>query len=70
LPKIVELAKKEFRLPCRIGKPLLFPGLEDNLSFSVACGLVLRGADESGSGQKLSGKLMDKIKKTFQVFIP
>jgi cell division protein FtsA len=70
LPKIVELAKKELKLPCRIGKPLFFSDLEDNLSFAVACGLVLRGAEEAGSDSKSLKKIIDKIKKPFQVFIP
>lgn len=70
LPRIVELAKKELKLPSRIGKPIGFSNLEDGLSFAAACGLVLRGAEEGGSKRKFQGKVMDRIKKMFQVFIP
>jgi len=70
LPKIVDLAKKELKLSCRAWKPSEFSNLEDGLIFATACGLVLRGAEDFGSGKKSPGKMMERIKKVFQVFIP
>jgi len=75
LPKIVELARKELKLPCRLGKISSFPGLEDDLSYATVCGLVLRGADseESGNRQGVSGLsegVRSKIKKIIKNFIP
>ena len=78
LPKTVDLAKKELKLPCRIGKPRDFTGLEEELSFATACGLIKEGADfESIRGQQgsspslLSRKgILNKIKNIFKVFIP
>jgi len=77
LPKITELAKKELRLPCRIGKPKEFMGLEEDPSWATACGLVLGGVDLEGEkwagneGQPIFGKgLGAQIKKIFKIFIP
>ena len=78
LPKIVELAKKELKLPCRLGRPAAFSGLEDELAFSTVCGLVLRGADfgeqeawQPGKKPFVSGKgIGEKIKKILKIFIP
>lgn len=75
LPKIVELARKELKLPCRMGKISSFPGLEDDLSYATVCGLILRGAnlEESGSWQGfegVSGGIGSKLKKAIKNFIP
>ena len=77
LPKIKELAKKEFRLPCRLGSPQGFSPSQDDPRFSTVCGLVLRGADlESGKngwggGFSIRGKgIGSRIKKIFKIFIP
>ena len=70
LPKIVDLAKKELKISCRVWKPSEFSNLEDGLIFATACGLVLRGAEDFGSGRKPTGKAMERIKKAFQIFIP
>lgn len=70
LPRIVDLAKKELKLSCRIWKPSDFSNLEDSSIFATACGLVLRGIEDSDSGKRFSGKLTERIKKAFQVFIP
>jgi cell division protein FtsA len=70
LPRVVDLAKKELKLSCRTWKPSGFSNLEDGLIFATVCGLVLRGAEELGSGKKDQGKIMERIKKAFQVFIP
>ena len=77
LPKIAELAKKELKLSCRIGKSSNFLGLEDELIFATACGLVLRGVDLApvggwkGKGFSMLGEgIGAKIKKIFRNFIP
>jgi cell division protein FtsA len=69
LPGIVELAKKEFKLPCRIGYCNEFKGLEKDSSLSTVCGLVMSKADKvvSRSGGGGVGK---KIKGFFENFIP
>lgn len=76
LPKIVDLAKKELKLPVHIGIPQgFFPAKEDS-SFSTVCGLVLGGADsmETGEGftvfSDFSKKIGGKFKKIFRIFIP
>ena len=73
MPKIIELAKKELKLPCRLGLPQGFSSLEEDSAFSTACGLILLSLDNqesqhyySGSGKGFSGKL----KKIFRIFIP
>lgn len=77
LPKIAELAKKELKLPCRIGKSIGFLGLEDDPSFSTVCGLVLRAVEiedsswrASSSFSLIGGRIGNKIRRLFKVFIP
>jgi len=77
LPKIVEFAKKELKLPCRLGKPHGFINLEKDSSLSTVCGLVLGGADleeERGGwsgGISVFGKgIGKKVKRIFRIFIP
>lgn len=75
LPGIIQLAKKEFRLPARLGKPKGIESLdEDNMSFSTVCGLVLLGNDleeeESGKPSFPSTGLGAKLKRLFKIFIP
>ncbi|XOB41155.1 MAG: cell division protein FtsA [Candidatus Nealsonbacteria bacterium] len=72
LPKIVNLAKKKFCLPCFLGKPKGIIGIERDLSWATACGLALLGVDEeekeqsSGFGKRFGSR----IKKMFRIFIP
>ena len=70
LPRIVDLAKRELKLPCRIGKPKGFVGLEEDPRLAVVCGLVLGGI---GSGREFGDfgeGLISKVKKFFRIFIP
>jgi cell division protein FtsA len=79
LPKIIELAKKELKLPCRIGRPNkgIFPPQEDPVLATV-CGLVLMGADlEGGHGapgfnfhRGFEANFGAKLKKIFKNFLP
>jgi len=74
LLKIIDLAKKQLKLPCRIGCPQGFSPSQDDPSLSTVCGLVLYGLDleEGGiyprfsSGQGIGARL----KRIFRIFIP
>ena len=71
LPGIVELAKKEFKLPSRIGYPKDFKGLDKDSCLSTVYGLIMSKIDRndirlSGSGNGI-GK---KIKGFFENFVP
>jgi cell division protein FtsA len=72
LPKITELAKKELKLPCKIGKPEAPSGLEKDPSLSTVCGLILSGADLEKEEKEITfGKgIGNKIKRIFKIFIP
>jgi len=73
LPGIKDLAKKELKLPCRIGTPNLFSDFQENPSLSTLCGLVLEGAGGEESSERISGfwkGFLAKLKKLFSVFIP
>lgn len=73
LPGIVELAKKEFHLPARLGRPKGIEDLEENLSLATVAGLVLFGQDleeETGKSSFQSYGLGSKLKKFFKIFIP
>ena len=75
LSKIVELAKKELKLPVRLGYPSGIAGLERNPAWSTAAGLVLRGYDfmeEKGAGPSSSWvkDMVSKSKKILKILIP
>ena len=72
LPRIVELAKRELKLPARIGASQNFLGLERDPTWSTACGLVLGGSDlEEYQNLPVFGKgIAGKIKRIFKIFIP
>jgi cell division protein FtsA len=70
LPKIRDLAKKELKLPCKIGYPKGVAGLEENPSLALVSGLVLNGLDSTGEQPLFGERLGTKIKKIFRIFIP
>lgn len=78
LPKIKDFAKKELKLPCRIGRPRGFSPNQEDPRLAVVCGLALTGFDFGpgrndwqGSFPSIPGKgLGSKIKKLFKIFIP
>lgn len=72
LPKIRELAKKEFRVSCRIGKPKGFSPSQDDPRLATVCGLILGGEDlEEERRFSFSRKgIGSKIKRIFRIFIP
>jgi len=72
LPKIKELAKKELKLPCRIGTPKNFePPLEDP-EMAAVCGLILWGADleEEKTFSFFGKEFISKLKRVFKIFLP
>lgn len=72
LPKIKELAKKELRLPVKVGAPEEFASQVEDPSFSVCAGLVLWGQDletEKPSSFFKKGPV-SKLKRIFKAFIP
>jgi cell division protein FtsA len=72
LPKIKELARKELRLPSRIGCPEEFANQIEDPSFSVCAGLVLWGQDLEGEKPSSFFKKgpVPRLKKIFKAFIP
>jgi len=70
LSKIVEFARKELKLPVRIGLPQNLEGLERDPSLSTVCGLVLTGYDSGHTTSPVAAGILSKIKKTLKVFIP
>lgn len=72
MTKIVDLAKKQLKLPVKLGYPQAFSGIERDSTLSTVCGLVLEGANWtresafSGSGQGI----VNKLKRIFRIFIP
>jgi cell division protein FtsA len=70
LPGIVELAKKEFKLPCRIGYPKDFKGLEKDSSLATVCGLIVSKMEHVESRASNSSGIGKKVKRFFENFIP
>jgi cell division protein FtsA len=76
MPRIKELAKKELKLPCQIGIPKGFIGLEKDPRFSTVCGLVLSGIDSKKDqefpqfSKGIIKGIISKLKKIFKIFIP
>ena len=71
IPRIVELSKKELKLPTRIGCPRGFSPSQQDPSLSTVCGLVLLGADSETEGGFSFGKgISSRLKKFFKIFIP
>ena len=70
LAKIKELAKKELKLPCKIGYPQGITGLEEDPSFSLVAGLVLCGLEPEGERFTSGDGFSAKIKRVFRIFIP
>jgi cell division protein FtsA len=67
-----ELARKEFKLPVRLGLPRALASLDDP-AFSTAAGLVLegvRGAEEEGRLSFFEKGIAGRFKRAMQSFIP
>lgn len=71
LPKMVDLAKNELKLPCRIGVPQDLMGLREDPSFATVSGLILQGFDvEGGRSFSKGGGIFSRLKRVFKIFIP
>ena len=72
LPKIAEFAKKELKLPCRVGSPRNIITFETDQVFFGAMGLIVRGYFSKSEGFMQGGRqgLLHSVKKLFKVFIP
>lgn len=72
LPKIKDLAKKELKLPCRIGVPQGFSQPLENPELAAVCGLVLLGADLEAEGAfpAFGKEVLSRLKKIFKIFLP
>jgi cell division protein FtsA len=71
LPGIKEMAKKQLKLPCRIGTSKISYNFQEDPSLSVLCGLVLEGIEmEKENIAPIGRGIMSKFKKMFRVIIP
>ena len=82
LRNITELAKKQLKLPVKIGAlNKKYASLDQDPCFSTVCGLVLRGKeiegesdppflDRKGILSKIFTKIFSKLKKLLKIFIP
>ncbi len=76
LPGIKDLAKKELRLPCRIGIPKGLPGFQAEPSLSTLMGLVLEGIEleEESNVRSYRWGIGEKTKKLgksiAKIFVP
>jgi len=73
LPGIKEFAKKQLKLPCRIGVSKISYNFQEDPSLSALYGLVLEGIDtekEQGNMPTLKKGIRNKIRKFFRLFIP
>ncbi len=72
LPKIAEFAKRELKLPSRIGTPQGIATFETDPVFLSVMGLVARGYQnqERGFMKGSASSLMQKVRRIFKTFIP
>jgi cell division protein FtsA len=68
LPRIVDLAKKELKLPCRLGLPQGLSSFQEDSSFSTALGLVLLARQSHDHSSRVRSGFGEKIKKIFRIF--
>jgi len=69
LPKICDIAKKELKLPVKIGIPRGFFPPQEDPALSAVCGMILTAAD-STEVERFGKGILRKIKKIFRAFIP
>jgi cell division protein FtsA len=70
LPGIKNLAKKELKLPCRIGVAYAFPSLDKDPSVATLCGLAMYGFEAEEEHYRESFHLFNWLKRVLRVFIP
>ena len=67
LSKIIDLAKKEFKLPVKQGRPVFFPELNEDARMSVLCGLVMEGIDMEGEDQGVRFRAPLRLKRVSEL---
>jgi len=70
LPGIRSLAKKELKLPCRIGVSQVSSGFQEDPSLSVLHGLILEGVDSEEEEQGSSSGAWEWIKEKLKTLMP
>lgn len=70
LPGVRELARKELKLPCRVGSPRRFGSLSADPSLSTLCGLILGGIDSEEEPLVPRKGIFGKLRKFLGIFIP
>ena len=71
LPGIRDIAKKQLKLPCRIGTSKISYNFQEDPGLSVLCGLVLEGIETEKENIVPIGKgIMGKFKRMFKTIIP
>jgi len=67
---ITELAKKELKLPCRLGTIKGFSLPVDGSGWAVASGLALTGLDEGGDEEESLSGIKRILQRILNIFIP
>ena len=72
LPRLVDFAKKELKLPARVGMPHRILVSEVKPEFLGVMGLIVSLADSEGGehGNMFASAFWNKVKKVFKTFIP
>ncbi len=70
LPGIKNLAKKELKLPVRIGVAEMFSSLDNDPALATLAGLVAHGFDIEEENQKSGINILGRVKRALRVFIP
>jgi len=69
MPGLVDVAKRELKLPSQIGFPAGFKGMVDKIddpAFATCCGLVIWGDEEVGTGESKGKSInFDSFKNVF-----
>lgn len=66
LPGIIDMAKKEYNLPCRLGCAKNFSGLDKDPSYVTVCGLVTDEFEEEEVDQGQKGNKNGRVKGIFR----
>jgi cell division protein FtsA len=71
LNKIIDFAKKELKLPVKLGVPQELDGLQKDPALSTVFGLVLTSYETIGGHRPvIRTRIPDQIKKIFKAFLP
>lgn len=73
MTNIINVAKAKLRLPCNLGLPMGVRGIEEDSSWSAACGLALGGTETEGeikSGNSSTAGVLAKAKDWLKMFVP